>query len=694
MLKFSTRSFLTSASCLALAGFAFTPSAQANVPSFSSASPWLTSTSTNAGTQSCAVTGTFDNGFIVDMGGQHGHLDVISVNFRQDIFDAGETYNANIHVPGMATSASSARAIDKSTLGIPVGNKDQIFAAIKNARSFNLGVENNEFSFDLRDFGNSVTFLEGCQARAETPIKFAAPAASPVALDTVSSSPATTVMPDRPQARKRYIDRLDSSMRTNVNAAAPVELVTPPAAVVEDFKATTAPAPVAESFDNRPQKNIVARTDLKAPTPLVAPNYEPAVVTIAEPAAAPVIVAPAAPQVTITAPALSDDPQPRPTPRTRSLIRTTTVSEMQNVPAAPTEPPVYVAPAPTAEPIVVASPAPTPTLALSSFDDRPQKNARRDMSATWGASQTVSIDAPKVKVVAPSTPTPEPVIETPMVYTPSAAPAIMESDLSWDDSPAYSADYSATPATAGTLSVASIGDVLGVDKQPRPTTRNRSLVYTNTPAASAPQVRVAPTVSAPTPVVVTPETSMVMVKKPDLSAPEPYFAESNIMQRKRSATIEADFTDYAAPVYTPPAPSADDLGLRQRMAELENKVDSLKMENQQLESELDFAIDAGRSEKASISSSNWDLEKATMMQNEAERQVKRLGMQLQKERARHEQEKAELETMLFDPAVTSQEQMAKLSTLELELSEKEEKLFEQRRLYEERIRILEGQLNN
>ena len=71
---------------------------------------------------------------------------------------------------------------------------------------------------------------------------------------------------------------------------------------------------------------------------------------------------------------------------------------------------------------------------------------------------------------------------------------------------------------------------------------------------------------------------------------------------------------------------------------------------------------------------DWDLEKATGRYNEAEREIKRLGLLLEQQRMSHRQEKTELEQMLFDPAVTDNEQRRRLTELEMQLSEAEKEL--------------------
>ena len=95
-----------------------------------------------------------------------------------------------------------------------------------------------------------------------------------------------------------------------------------------------------------------------------------------------------------------------------------------------------------------------------------------------------------------------------------------------------------------------------------------------------------------------------------------------------------------------------------------------------------------------LNSSDWNLEKATMRFQEAERQLATLGQKLQKERAQCKIEKKELEALLFDPQLTSEKQLAKLSSLEEELQRAQIEMKNQKMRYEERIKILENQLHS
>lgn len=127
-----------------------------------------------------------------------------------------------------------------------------------------------------------------------------------------------------------------------------------------------------------------------------------------------------------------------------------------------------------------------------------------------------------------------------------------------------------------------------------------------------------------------------------------------------------------------------------KIVALEKRIEILNRENTQLNRELERSLEASEKERLDISSNNWNLEQATMKFNEAERQIVRLGQQVQKERARCEMDKQELELMLFDPELTSQAQLARLSSLEKELASKNAELQELRLKYETKIRQLNG----
>jgi hypothetical protein len=156
---------------------------------------------------------------------------------------------------------------------------------------------------------------------------------------------------------------------------------------------------------------------------------------------------------------------------------------------------------------------------------------------------------------------------------------------------------------------------------------------------------------------------------------------------KQTYQTEADFTESEdlPPVVQNGEPTIRrkaDPEMLMKISQLEKKINELEKENGALQNNMS----SNKQEAVSIETDNWNLERATARYNEAERQIKRLGEQLQRERALRASEKKDLEAQLFDPQITEQQQLARLAELEQKLDEAEGRLEQQRIRYEERLR--------
>ncbi len=105
------------------------------------------------------------------------------------------------------------------------------------------------------------------------------------------------------------------------------------------------------------------------------------------------------------------------------------------------------------------------------------------------------------------------------------------------------------------------------------------------------------------------------------------------------------------------------------IVDLQSKLEAAQKDNIALAKQLDSVKLQQEDKRLNLIAGDWDLEKATKRFNESEREVQRLGLQLEKERTSCNMEKEKIEGMLFDPAVTEQKQIEKLTQLEKELQE-------------------------
>lgn len=106
-----------------------------------------------------------------------------------------------------------------------------------------------------------------------------------------------------------------------------------------------------------------------------------------------------------------------------------------------------------------------------------------------------------------------------------------------------------------------------------------------------------------------------------------------------------------------------------KIADLEVKLTAAKNDNANLAKQLESMRLQSEDGRLGSVAGDWDLEQATKRYNEAEREVQRLSKQLEQERMSCNREKAEIEQMLFDPAVTDKKQIEKLTQLQKELDD-------------------------
>ncbi len=116
------------------------------------------------------------------------------------------------------------------------------------------------------------------------------------------------------------------------------------------------------------------------------------------------------------------------------------------------------------------------------------------------------------------------------------------------------------------------------------------------------------------------------------------------------------------------------------IADLELKLEAAKTDNAALAKQMESLKMQQEDGRLSAVAGDWNLEQATKRFNEAEREIKRLGQQLEQERMSCNREKAEIEQMLFDPAVADKKQVERLTALETELNTAKAQIADQVKL--------------
>ncbi len=122
-----------------------------------------------------------------------------------------------------------------------------------------------------------------------------------------------------------------------------------------------------------------------------------------------------------------------------------------------------------------------------------------------------------------------------------------------------------------------------------------------------------------------------------------------------------------------------------KIADLEVKLAAAQKDNSDLAKQLESFKLQQEDGRLSFVAGDWNLENATKRFNEAEREIRRLGLQLEQERTSCNREKASIENMLFDPAVADNAQIQRLTKLEDDLDAANAKLANQSKAIQDAV---------
>lgn len=538
----------------------------------------------------CSIHNEFNNGFVIELGGSEKWVELMSVDFRQEAFEPGKTYDVSLAVPGVEAEKIEGRADSSGKIMIDMRQQKDFYQAMREAAVLDLGIDENSFRFYLVGFSGAAKGFERCMAGGSVQGPFAPKDAMEEAAAEPVSSPdimlnESIALEEKEAARLAVTEILPEDQEI----------------IVQDIPQTE-----AVKLEEEPASEEVFSEEITMDS--LAP--EP-------------VAAQALPE---SSPATEEVPQ---------RLSEQLAAEIEQNPEI---------------------------IAVDEAAEQPKLTARQERYRRMAQQQLgEELSPPESAMAAPAEPA---ALDGQIVITEETAPvaAMMAEQPA---NAAIAADPEADIAAAAGLAAEELEAMEAV---------------------------------APQPVIEEPVITEEKPPAPRVHVKLPPKREMKIT--KETAKIDADFTELDA-VEPASAPRAEgerfpdsgvSEGLGQKISELESLVTRLERENVALNEELKASLKESEDERLSISSENWNLERATMRFNEAERQIKRLGQQLEGERAKCEMERKDLETQLFDPQITGQQQLARLAELEKQISGQQQKLEDQRRHYEERIKILEGQI--
>lgn len=674
------------------------------------------------GEQSCTAMTQFDNGFTIQMTGTASGVKNLSIDVRQPAFQSGGIMDVNLEVPGVTAQQLQGQAYGNSLIVINMEGQKNLLAAMRSKNMLKMNVAGNDMDFNLNGLSDAAAHFDQCVGGNNTfgsePVVTMAAAPAPVVEQVAVSAAPRRERPvapvpinpdnlmsaaDTPPAPAREYEaprRTPGAIVANNGVSMPPEqldraiaeggMVIATAAPASAIKTPVAPPPAATPAAAPAAGNLVAR---KAP-PVIAPqdqmsaqdmermekrqimgeNFDPE----AEFKTVPITeIAPPPPAMEMEGFETSESamqeipPAPAATPPAPVPVNPKRLSDqLAAAKAATASKSAPIAMAEKAEPVPVpqasmraapsAPPAPATSTAALDFAEplaNPPRSGRyKRLSEQLAAQSGTPMEAERK---TGTTPPPARMAAATMTNTAAPVPAVEKADKLDTRTPQQkAADEAAWAAIPGENAPAA---------QPRSTNQTPNMITSSSSEKTQPPQKVEAQ-------IIDHEDGSKEVRSPEART------------TRRVEKVEMDMTKVGLPPEDARVP-----GQSAKADALEAEISRLRAQNEVLDEDLKTALEESKHEETSVSSENWNLEKASMRYNEAEKEIKRLAEQLRKERAQSAEEKKQLESMLFDPAVTDQKQIAKLADMEEQLRAAQTELANQRRTYEERLRAIEEQ---
>lgn len=560
------------------------------------------SSANNAG-QHCLLLAEYNNGFFIQFQGKGGMLEVISLDLRQPVFEAGQSVPVTLTVPGKSTIKLSGSAYNKEVLTLDMSGQDRILETLRSASALDIDIDGNSFRFFLTGFVNALKDFDRCNEPAPDMAELA------VEEDVAQEDLAAAPTPET--STEEAVTQEDLETETEAE-----EETTPKIATGEPLR--DAPS---ENMKRRQEKE---KEKYDAEIARIMPREDSVTADLQR-------------QMEESGQTLSDvGDMSAPPQRSASRFTEQLAQEMGTA---------------------VESRAPAkPVRSISAEKMEQEKNAQDTESA-----QDLTASLPEDSEVESGE-----VIDLTAVEQDSSVETDMEQATAVVSKPEdNNAGAMQEDDEKGESLMEDLKDF--VESEPEDIPPAQVVTPPSAPETDLVDNPVEDTKPEDEEEVIAtaPEEAEADMTPPPVSEPktERVASTPEMKVTKNVMSAQADFTDM--PVDTVPAvpPAMKE----RRVSELEAKLAMLKRENEALNAELEMVLQSSEQERLDIASDNWNLEQATMRYNEAERQIMNLGQQIQKERAQCAVEKKELEMMLFDPQLTEEAQLGYLAKLEDEL---------------------------
>ncbi len=185
----------------------------------------------------CLMTNHYDNGYSVRISGNDREILAVAIDFRKDLFEAGNDYDLGLKV-GDYQQTLSAAAYDSSTLVMNTDRSTSLYSEIKTAKKLVVTFGKTDLPFSLLSASDGLTRLSSCANTSQDRDNARTQSIENSLRDDFQSHTKTTAQPLEP------IDAISSGMNVNNNVSAEAES----AAVVEPDTETNNLGAILDGF--------------------------------------------------------------------------------------------------------------------------------------------------------------------------------------------------------------------------------------------------------------------------------------------------------------------------------------------------------------------------------------------------------------------------------------------------------------
>lgn len=229
----------------------------------------------------CVLSNEYDNGFVVRFSGGGGQILAMAVDFRQEIFNRGNKYNAMLSIGNGYAKQVSASAFTNSTLIFNLRPLTEFYKKLQDGKTLGLDIEGNVLNLSLGDVAAALPTVERCYAGEKMPVikpvaneGVAAAAVEPVEQEEVGALPVAAEPVPAPDVQQNILPHSMPKNLDDIVQAEPQPIIPVVPAPKTEAKLAAIPEPTDAAIAQKVETPAVPQPVINTPAVGASPRVE------------------------------------------------------------------------------------------------------------------------------------------------------------------------------------------------------------------------------------------------------------------------------------------------------------------------------------------------------------------------------------------------------------------------------------